>query len=66
MNPMRQGDSSIDYGWLIDFPERNLSWSRKTARDPKSYELLRQFLYMQMAASDLVVDEEAMERVYLP
>ncbi|MFN7735586.1 MAG: hypothetical protein ACK5O8_05675 [Pirellula sp.] len=66
MNPMRQGDRSIDYGWLIDFPERDLSWSRKTARDPKSYEMLRQFLYMQMAASDLVVDEEAMERVDLP
>ncbi len=63
---MRRGDPSIDTGWTIDYPERMLSWSRKAARDPKSSELLREFIYMQMAASDLVVDEEAMQRVELP
>lgn len=66
MTTTRRGDPSIDTGWLIDFPERTLSWSRKSARDPKSSELLRQFIYMQMAASDLVVDEEAMARAELP
>jgi phosphoenolpyruvate carboxykinase (diphosphate) len=59
-------DASIDSGWFIDYPERALSWSRSSARDPKSSEVLRQFIYMQMAASDLVVDEEAKQRADLP
>jgi len=59
-------DRSIDQGWLIDSPERALSWSRKADRDEKSSSTLRQYIYMQMAASDLVLDEEAKQRVDLP
>lgn len=59
-------DRSIDGGWLLDSPERSLSWSRKADRDPKAAGTLRQYIYMQMAASDLVLDEEAKQRVDLP
>lgn len=67
--PMQNSDSndrSIERGWLIDSPERTLSWSRKPDRDEKAAHTLRQYIYMQMAASDLVLDEEARQRVDLP
>ena len=59
-------DPTIDHGWLIASPERQLSWSRNASRSPQSLERLRQFIYMQMAASDLLHDDEAMEQVELP
>ena len=43
-------DRSIDGGWLLDSPERSLSWSRKADRDPKAAGTLRQYIYMHMAA----------------
>lgn len=59
-------DPSIDQGWLLENPERQLSWSRTAYRKDKSYDQLRQFIYMQMAASDLLHDQEAMNQVELP
>lgn len=59
-------DPSIDQGWLLSSPERSLSWARKADRDPLAAATLRQYIYMQMAASDLVLDEEAKSRVDLP
>lgn len=59
-------DATIDYGWLITNPERQLSWSRSAERNERAHERLRQFIYMQMAASDLLHDDEAMARVELP
>ena len=59
-------DPSIDQGWLLGNPQRQLSWSRTAYRDEKSYQQLRQFIYMQMAATDLLHDQEAMEQVELP
>ncbi|MFN7732465.1 MAG: hypothetical protein ACK5OB_11220 [Pirellula sp.] len=66
MSEVRPGDRTIEDGWLLDSPERSLSWSRQAARDPRSAATLRQYLYMQMAASDLLQDDEAMQRVELP
>lgn len=66
MSEARPGDRTIEDGWLLDSPERSLSWSRQAARDPRSAATLRQYLYMQMAASDLLQDDEAMQRVELP
>lgn len=57
---------AVDNGWLIDSPERMLSWSRAAFRNPKAAAQLHQYLYMQMAASDLVLDDEAKERADLP
>ncbi len=51
-------DRSIDLGWRIDSPERNLSWGRRADRDAKAAATLQQYIYIQMAASDLVLDEE--------
>ena len=59
-------DRSVENGWLLLSPERSLSWSRKADREPKAASTLRQYIYMQMAASDLVLDEEAKQRVDLP
>ena len=59
-------DRSIEPGWLIDSPERMLSWGRQADRSSKAALTLRQYIYMQMAASDLVLDEEARQRVDLP
>lgn len=59
-------DQSIDLGWLIDSPERMLSWGRQADRSAKAAATLRQYIYMQMAASDLVLDEEARLKVDLP
>jgi phosphoenolpyruvate carboxykinase (diphosphate) len=59
-------DQSIDLGWLIDSPERMLSWGRHADRSAKAAATLRQYIYMQMAASDLVLDEEARLKVDLP
>ena len=59
-------DRSIDPGWLIDSPERMLSWGRQADRNEKARSTLRQYIYMQMAASDLVLDEEARLKVDLP
>ncbi len=64
--PHRVPDRSIDHGWLLESLDRNLSWSRHADRDAKGAETLRQYIYMQMAASDLVLDEEAKQRVDLP
>ena len=66
MNKSFLKDPSIDQGWLLENPERQLSWSRNAYRKDKAYEQLRQFIYMQMAASDLLHDQEAMEQVELP
>ena len=59
-------DRSIEPGWLIDSPERMLSWGRQADRSSKAAITLRQYIYVQMAASDLVLDEEARQRVDLP
>ncbi len=59
-------DESIDTGWLIESEERKLSWSRKADRSPDSAAQLRQYLYLQMAASDLVLDDHAKEQAELP
>ncbi len=59
-------DESIDKGWLLHSPERSLSWGRNADRNPIAAATLRQYIYMQMAASDLVLDEEAKSRVDLP
>ena len=59
-------DTTIDFGWLITNPERQLSWSRSAERDERAHERLRQFIYMQMAASDLLHDDEAIAQVELP
>jgi len=59
-------DESIDKGWLLHSPERSLSWGRKADRSPIAAATLRQYIYMQMAASDLVLDEEAKIQVDLP
>ena len=66
MNKTSFTDPSMDHGWLLGNPERQLSWSRNAYRKDKAYEQLRQFIYMQMAASDLLHDQEAMEQVELP
>ncbi|MFN7888769.1 MAG: hypothetical protein ACK5OC_00640, partial [Pirellula sp.] len=58
--------SAVDDGWLLDSPERTLSWKRQQHRDTKAANLLRQYIYMQMAATDLVLDDEAKQRVELP
>lgn len=57
---------AVDNGWLIDAPDRMLSWSRSAERDEKAANQLRQYIYMQMAATDLVLDDEAKQRVDLP
>ena len=57
---------AVDDGWLIDSPDRMLSWNRQSHRDAKAANLLRQYIYMQMAATDLVLDDEARQRVELP
>lgn len=59
-------DPALDYGWLLSDPHRSLSWKREAARSSKSAAQLRQYIYMQMAASDLVLDEEASAKVDLP
>ena len=59
-------DPALDYGWLLNDPRRSLSWSREADRTPKAAAQLRQYIYMQMAASDLVLDEEASAKVDLP
>jgi phosphoenolpyruvate carboxykinase (diphosphate) len=66
MSDAQEQDLSIDRGWLLHAPERALSWSRNADRDPRAASTLRQYIYMQMAASDLVLDEEAKSRVDLP
>ena len=63
---MSTRDFALDTGWLLSDPRRRLSWDRAEDRDAKSAGLLRQYIYLQMAASDLVLDEEAMARVELP
>jgi hypothetical protein len=63
---MSTRDFALDTGWLLSDPRRRLSWDRAEDRDSKSASLLRQYIYLQMAASDLVLDEEAMARVELP
>jgi phosphoenolpyruvate carboxykinase (diphosphate) len=57
---------AIDDGWYLDAPNRMLSWDRCADRDPHAAMLLRQYIYMQMAATDLVLDEDARQRVDLP
>ena len=59
-------DLSIDNGWSLGNPQRQLSWSREAYRSDKSYQQLRQLIYMQMAATDLLHDHEAMAQVELP
>ena len=59
-------DPSIDNGWSLGNPQRQLSWSREAYRSDKSYQQLRQLIYMQMAATDLLHDHEAMAQVELP
>ncbi len=59
-------ERSVEPGWLIDSPERMLSWGRHADRNEKAASTLRQYIYMQMAASDLVLDEEARLKVDLP
>ena len=66
MTQTQKTDCSVDLGWLIDSPERNLSWGRRADRCSKAAATLRQYIYMQMAASDLVLDEEARQKVDLP
>jgi phosphoenolpyruvate carboxykinase (diphosphate) len=65
-NHHRTSDLAIDQGWYLSSPERMLSWSRRAERDPDAATTLRQYIYMQMAAQDLVLDEEAKSRVDLP
>ncbi len=57
---------AIDNGWYLDAPGRMLSWERDADRDPHAAMLLRQYIYMQMAATDLVLDDEAKQKVELP
>ncbi len=57
---------AVDDGWLIDAPDRMLSWSKLADRCPKAAEQLRQYIYMQMAATDLVLDDDAKMKVELP
>ena len=59
-------DPALNSGWLINDPRRSLSWFREADRDPKSAALLRQYIYLQMAASDLVLDEEVASKIDLP
>jgi phosphoenolpyruvate carboxykinase (diphosphate) len=59
-------DPALDYGWLISDSRRGLSWQREADRDPKIAKLLRQYIYLQMAATDLVLDEEVATKVELP
>ncbi len=59
-------DPALNSGWLINDPHRSLSWFREADRDPKSAALLRQYIYLQMAASDLVLDEEVASKIDLP
>jgi hypothetical protein len=59
-------DRSIDLGWYIHSPERSLSWGRQSSRSDTAANTLRQYIYMQMAASDLVLDDEAKQHVDLP
>ncbi|MDZ4851146.1 MAG: hypothetical protein SGI77_17805 [Pirellulaceae bacterium] len=59
-------DPALDYGWLLSDPRRSLSWARLADRSPKAAEQLRQYIYMKMAASDLVLDEDVMDKVELP
>lgn len=66
MKNNRLADRAIDDGWLLDSPDRALSWSRRADRDAKATTALRQYIYMQMAASDLVLDEDAKQKVDLP
>jgi phosphoenolpyruvate carboxykinase (diphosphate) len=63
---MSHEDPALDYGWLLNDPRRSLSWFREADRTPKAAAQLRQYIYMQMAASDLVVDEEVSAKVDLP
>ena len=65
-NPQLGSDPSVDSGWLIANPERQLSWKRVADREAKAKEQLRQLIYMQMAASDLLRDEDAKAQVELP
>jgi len=66
MHSFESLSTAVDDGWLIDAPERRLSWTRTSDRDSKASATLRQYIYMQMAATDLVLDEEAKLRVELP
>ncbi len=59
-------DPALDYGWLISDSRRALSWQRDADRDFKAAKLLRQYIYLQMAATDLVLDEEVANKVELP
>ncbi len=63
---MHSNDPALNTGWLISDPRRGLSWKRDADRDPKAAKLLRQYIYLKMAAADLVLDEEIVDQVELP
>ncbi|MEQ1830628.1 MAG: hypothetical protein ABL921_32045, partial [Pirellula sp.] len=66
MHHNSRNDRSIEHGCLIDSMERSLSWNRQPSRNKSAAKTLRQYIYMQMAATDLVLDDEARKRVDLP
>ncbi len=60
-------DPAIVDGWEgIGDIENKLSWSRTQETDQRAGELLRQYIYIEMAANDLVLDEDARSKVELP
>ncbi len=60
-------DPAIIDGWEgITEVENKLSWSRLQDNDPHAGDLLRQYIYIEMAASDLVLDDVAKSKVDLP
>ncbi len=60
-------DPAIPNGWEgISEIENKLSWSRLQDNDPHLGELLKQYIYIEMAATDLVLDDVAKAKVELP
>ena len=60
-------DPAIQDGWEeISNPETSLSWSRMADRNPQAEELLRQYIYIEMAANDIELDEVSLAKLTLP
>lgn len=59
-------DPSIDSGWLVRNPSRDLSWNRQNQSSQQGEMALRQYVYMQMIAVGLPLDPEIHQRIGLP
>ncbi len=66
LGTMSTHDPSIDDGWYLADPVRQLSWFRGATEAKSPAMALRQYVYMQMIAGDLPLDSEVKHRIGLP